>query len=113
MAKLNHLNLTVTDPPAVADFLVRYAGMQVSDDHNRNFIFLTDDNGMVMAVMKGKSAEYPPNFHIGFIQASRARVDEIHARLRADGYDVDPPSEQHAWTFYVRVPGGFTVEFLA
>jgi hypothetical protein len=38
-------------------------------------------------------------------------VDEIYARLKADGFDAEPPREFHgAWTFYLRAPGGFLVE---
>jgi lactoylglutathione lyase len=55
---------------------------------------------------------YPKAFHIGFIQATEEDVDELNRRLREDRFDVEPPSRQHAWTFYVEVPGGFTVEVL-
>ena len=40
------------------------------------------------------------------------RVDELQ-RLKADGFDPQPPREFHgAWTFYFRCPGGFVVEVL-
>jgi catechol 2,3-dioxygenase-like lactoylglutathione lyase family enzyme len=55
----------------------------------------------------------PRTFHIGFRQESEERVNEINQRLRDDGFDVEPPQRQHAWTFYVQAPGGFTVEVLA
>lgn len=109
---LNHLNLTVLDAEAAAGFLTTYFGMTEMARRNRNFIFLTDENGMVLALMKGKDARYPASFHIGFIQPDRAAVDAIHARLLADGFEADPPAEQHAYTFYVKAPGGFTVECL-
>ncbi len=54
--------------------------------------------------------EYPPTFHIGFMQESEERVNEIHQRLKEDGIDVEPPQRLHAWTFYVRAPGGFDIE---
>lgn len=111
--KLNHLNLTVDDAEAAASFLVTYFGMSEMGRRNNNFIFLTDDNGMVFALMKGKDASYPANFHIGFIQHDPAAVDAIHARLAADGFTADKPTRQHAYTFYIRAPGGFTVECLA
>lgn len=110
---LNHLNLTVDDAGAAAGFLTTYFSMREMGRRNANFIFLTDANGMVLALMKGKDAVYPANFHIGFIQPSRETVDAIHARLLADGFTAEPPSEQHAYTFYVKAPGGFTVECLA
>ena len=33
--------------------------------------------------------------------------------LKADGFDVATPERHHAWTFYVKAPGGFTVEVMA
>lgn len=110
---LNHLNLTVTDAEAAASFLTTYFGMREMGRNNANFIFLTDENGMVLSLMKGKDAIYPANFHIGFIQPGRGAVDAIYARLRADGFTADPPAEQHSYTFYVKAPGGFTVECLS
>ena len=61
-----------------------------------------------------KGVRYPSSFHIGFIQPSPARVDEINKRLRDDGFTVDAPAHLHgSWTFYFQAPGGFTVEVLA
>lgn len=111
--KLNHLNLTVDDAVAAANFLTTYFGMTEMGRRNDNFIFLTDENGMVLALMKGKDATYPANFHIGFIQPDAASVDAIHARLAADGFVADKPTQQHGYTFYFRAPGGFLVECLA
>lgn len=116
--KLNHLNLTVTDVPAAKQFLETYFGLHTpeGDRENKNFVILYDDAGLVLGLMKAAhnvEVHYPGNFHIGFIQESEARVDEINARMRADGYDVEPPQRHHAWTFYVLAPGGFTVEVLA
>jgi lactoylglutathione lyase len=113
MSKLNHLNLTVDDAEAAARFLTTYFGMTEMGRRNNNFIFLTDENGMVLAPMKGKDASYPANFHIGFIQPSKADVDAIHARLIADGFVADKPTRQHGYTFYIKAPGGFLVECLA
>lgn len=109
---LNHLNLTVTDVPAAMRFLEDYCGMRPTGG-NAGMGFMTDDSGFVLSLMKaGKSLEvsYPGFFHIGFFIASETRVDEIHARLKADGYDPSPPERHHGYTFYVAIPGGFTVE---
>jgi lactoylglutathione lyase len=110
---LNHLNLTVDDAEAAARFLTTYFGMTEMGRRNANFIFLTDDKGMVLALMKGKDATYPANFHIGFIQPNAEAVDAIYARLVADGCHADAPSQQHGYTFYIKAPGGFVVECLA
>ena len=115
--KLNHLNLTVTDVPAAKTFLETYFGLksEAGAPERKNFAVLFDDNGMVLTLMKARSTTevmYPGFFHIGFIQESEARVNEIYQRLSADGFTVAPPQRSHAWTFYVQAPGGFTVEVL-
>jgi lactoylglutathione lyase len=114
--KLNHINLTVTDVTAAANFLETYFGMrnEYKDEENNKFIVLFDDNGIVLTLMKtGREVKYPNTFHIGFIQESEEHVNVLHQRLIADGFDVPPPQRSHAWTFYVQAPGGFTVEVLA
>ena len=112
--KLNHLNLTVTDVVAAHNFLQTYFGMTPLTEPDPNMGFLTDENGMVLSLFRGKEMHYPKLFHIGFIQASRAKVDDLNARLKADGYDVPAPSHQHgSWTFYMEAPGGFAVEVLS
>jgi catechol-2,3-dioxygenase len=115
--KLNHLNLSVTDVPAAHTFLAHYFGLRDGGGNN-NMAFLYDDNGMVLSLTSGKvggetEVKYPATFHIGFIQESNERVDEINRQLKEDGYDVPPPSSQHgSWTFYFQAPGGFVIEVL-
>ncbi|ATF13287.1 VOC family protein [Brevibacillus sp. HB1.2] len=115
--KLNHVNLTVTDVPAASDFLEKYFGLKKldtsADARGDNFGVLFDDNGLVFTLMKGAEVQYPKTFHIGFIQESEEKVNEINQRLKEDGYKVAPPVRSHGWTFYVKAPGGFTVEVLA
>jgi catechol 2,3-dioxygenase-like lactoylglutathione lyase family enzyme len=116
--KLNHINLTVTDVLETQRFLETYFGMR-NGGGNNNIAFLRDDDGMVitltsMKVGRETAVRYPATFHIGFIQESEERVDEINGRLKDDGFDVPPPSRQHgSWTFYFLAPGGFTIEVLA
>jgi lactoylglutathione lyase len=110
--KLNHLNLAVTDVPAARDFLEGYFGLR-SMGGNAGMAFLSDDDGFVLTLMKARRAAekiYPGNFHIGFFVESGEIVDEVNRRLKEDGFDVAPPEQHHAYTFYVEAPGGFTVE---
>ncbi len=109
---LNHINLTVTDVEAAAGFLEKYFGMQRQGGDSK-FTMLFDDQGMVLTLMKGgQNIKYPGMFHIGFGQVSEDMVNELNQRMKADGYDVQPPEQHHAWTFYVKAPGGFLVEVL-
>ncbi len=115
--KLNHLNLTVTNVRETQQFLQKYFDLN-DGGGNANMAFLRYDNGMVLTLtsMKvGRETEvrYPATFHIGFIQENEERVNEIHARLVADGFDAPAPSRQHgSWAFYFLSPGGFVVEVL-
>lgn len=110
--KLNHLNLAVTDVQAASAFLQKYFGLKDLGTDNK-MGFLQDDNGSVLSLMKAGDPVYPAGFHIGFIQESRSKVDEMNARLKNDGYDVPPPKDAHGWTFYFKAPGGFTIEVLS
>lgn len=94
--KLNHLNLTVSDVAGSHAFLEKYFGL-TSLGLNRNMGSLTDQGGLVLSLMGlkvsgGSEVRYPATFHIGFMQASEAQVDEINRRLKADGSDVPAPS---------------------
>jgi lactoylglutathione lyase len=112
---LNHLNLSVTDVGATREFLQKYFGL-TDGGGNSNIAFLRDENGMVLTLTSMKvggesEVRYPNTFHIGFIQENAERVNEIHSRLVADGYEVPAPSRQHgSWTFYFHSPGGFLIE---
>jgi catechol 2,3-dioxygenase-like lactoylglutathione lyase family enzyme len=114
--KLNHLNLTVTDVREASNFLVKYFGMR-SMGGNKGMGFLTDENdgwGFVLTLMKtseNTQGRYPGTFHIGFFIEDEETVDKINRRLQEDGFDVPAPERnEHAYGFYVKAPGGFTVE---
>ncbi|HZG17750.1 MAG TPA: VOC family protein [Candidatus Bathyarchaeia archaeon] len=110
--KLNHVNLTVTDVKAAREFLEKYFQLKVGHLRGDSFAVLFDDDGSVITLMKGAQVSYPNTFHIGFIQESEEKVNQINQRLKDDGFDVPPPQRLHGWTFYVNAPGGFTVEVL-
>ncbi|KOP66962.1 glyoxalase [Bacillus sp. FJAT-18019] len=110
---LNHLNLTVTDVSTAKEFLLNYFGLQIGGERGQSFAALFDDNGMVLTLMRGTEVNYPKTFHIGFILENEEKVNELYQRLKDDGFDVTPPQRAHGWTFYVKAPGGFTVEVLA
>jgi len=115
--RLNHLNLAVPDVPRTREFFETYFGFRCLAAPGRDALaVLTDESGFMLNLSnfdKATEVEYPDGFHIGFMQESRERVDEIHERLKSGGFDVEPPKDYHgAWTFYFRAPGGFVVEIL-
>ena len=114
--RINHLNLTVTDVTAAAEFLTTYFGL-TNQGGNAGMTILTDQpdyGGMILTLMKARAATftgYPETFHVGFFIESRQAVDELSARLSADGFDAGQPEDTgHSYGFYVHAPGGFTVE---
>jgi lactoylglutathione lyase len=54
----------------------------------------------------------PKDFRIGFMQETEAQVNDIHQRLREDGFDVPAPKRLQGgrWSFYFNSPGGFVIE---
>jgi lactoylglutathione lyase len=115
--RLNHLNLTVPDVEQTREFFVNYLEFRSVTTKGRDSLaVLIDESGFVLTLNnfeKVTEVNYPGAFHIGFMQESRERVDEIHQRLKSAGLDAEPPKEFHgAWTFYFRAPGGFLVEIL-
>jgi lactoylglutathione lyase len=112
--KLNHLNLSVADVPETRKFFETYFGFTgLKERGNERFDIVFDDEGLVLTLMKDAEVSYPKTFHIGFVQESEERVNEINQRLKDDGFDVQSPRSFHgSWTFYFRAPGGFTVEVL-
>ena len=116
--KLDHINLTVTDVQAAKNVLETYFGMKdlSGDSGRKNFVALMDSDGLVLTLMtagRTKEVKYPETFHIGFNQESKEKVNEMYQRLKDDGFDVQPPEQHHAWTFYFNAPGGFTIEIMA
>lgn len=111
--KLNHLNLAVTDVRAASEFLEKYLGMRRVGG-NAGMAFLTDEpdgGGFVLTLMKAREVDYPGNFHVGFFVESAENVDDINRRLREDGFEAPLPEDTgHSYGFYMKAPGGFTVE---
>jgi lactoylglutathione lyase len=113
--RVNHLNLTVPDVRQTREFFETFFGLKCVADLGRNALaVMIDESGFILTLNnfeKASEVEYPGAFHIGFMQDSRERVDEIYQQLKAGGYEAEPPREFHgAWTFYLRAPGGFLVE---
>src|SRR5262249_200776 len=111
---LNHLNLTVPDALETGRFLQKYFGLRPAEGakESASFAVLFDDQSFVLTLIRAKrgaEVKYPETFHIGFGQPDEERVNEIHRRLKEDGFDPDLPQRLHAWTFYVRAPGGVLV----
>jgi lactoylglutathione lyase len=111
--KLNHLGITVKDVIAASEFLEKYFGFEFIGKKHPNLSHLRDDSGLILSVFKGDKITEPETTHIGFMQESEEKVNEIYQRLKDDGFEVEPPQQSHGYTFYVVAPGGFAVEVVA
>ena len=82
--KLNHLNLTVTDVAETRKLFETYFGFTgLKEVGNEKFALLFGEDGFVLNLMRGAQVSYPETFHIGFIQESEERVNEINRHLCA------------------------------
>ena len=112
--KLNHVNLPVADVSATRDFFEKHFGFQCIAEPTDANVVLTDNAGLVLTISNFDRADeviYPKWFHVGFMQDSDDKVDDIYERLKKAGMQPGKPDYMHgARTFYFTAPGGFTVE---
>src|ERR1700754_4315597 len=100
---LNHLNLTVPDVSKTREFFETYFGFKCVAERGRDALaVMVDESRFVLTLNnfeKATEVAYPGAFHVGFMQDSREKVDEIFERLKSGGLDLQPPREFHgAWT---------------
>jgi len=78
---LNHLNLTVPDVKRTREFFEAHFGFRCVAEMGRDSLaVLADESGFILTLNnfeKATEVEYPGAFHIGFMQESPERVDEI------------------------------------
>ncbi|WP_027480684.1 VOC family protein [Deinococcus pimensis] len=109
--ELNHVNLAVTDVPATVALLETYFGLRRTRLVTPEMAFMRDDRGALVSLFRQDDVAYPGLFHVGFTRPSVEEVNEVHARLVADGFTPEAPKEDHGrWTFYFDTPGGFVIE---
>jgi lactoylglutathione lyase len=112
--KLNHVNLPVAGVSATRDFFEKHFGFHRIAEPTDDNVVLTDNAGLVLTVSNFDHVDqvaYPKWFHVGFMQDSDDRVDDIYDRLKKAGMQPGKSENMHgAPTFYFTAPGGFTVE---
>ncbi len=98
--RIEHIALYVTDLAAQRDFFIKYFGAKSNDGyHNpktglRSF-FLTFENGARLELMSRPEVTdcekplYKSGYiHLAFSVGSKQKVDELTAKLKADGFEV-------------------------
>jgi lactoylglutathione lyase len=112
--KLNHINLAVPDIAATRAFFEKFFGLRCAETKGDVLAVLMADDGFILILShfeKQVVPQYPRDFHVGFIQDTVEKVNEIYEQMKAAGVDVRQPKTAHgSWGFYVAAPGGITVE---
>ena len=105
--KLNHLDLQVTDVPALTQFLVdHYELSPLTRLDSPKIAILTDGAGFTFVLQHVADAAYPEGFHIGFHVDDPAEVYERRARLAAAGVTVSEVDvNARGTTCYCHGPG--------
>ena len=98
--KIEHIAMYVNDLEAARDFFIKYFNASSNAGyHNKNTdfrsYFLTFDDGSRLEIMNKPVMENPEKtltrtgfIHIAFSVGSKEKVDELTARMKADGYEV-------------------------
>ena len=97
---IEHIAMYVRDLEAARDFFVKYLGASSNSGyHNKTTdfrsYFLSFDGGARLEIMTRPQLADSENaaartgyIHIAFSLGSKEKVDELTARLKADGYEV-------------------------
>jgi len=88
---LNHLDLPVSDVPAVATFLVDHFGFSpITRLDSPAIVILDDGHGFTLVLQRRADAteRFPAGLHIGFIVDDPAEVLATRARLAAAGLRI-------------------------
>jgi catechol 2,3-dioxygenase-like lactoylglutathione lyase family enzyme len=119
MTRLNHINLPVSDVPALTHFFQQAFGFRLADQRGAGkFSVLQGDDGFILVLSHDKIGgpkPYPGFFHVGFLVDSTSAVRQQHQRITDAGFDAPTPAilergGPKAYGFYHSAPGGVLVE---
>ncbi|MBV4358289.1 VOC family protein [Pinibacter aurantiacus] len=116
--KLNHINLTVPDVKATADFFETFFSFTCLEKKGDNALaVLKGEDGFVLVITshsfnRNDIHSYPDAFHVGFLVNSKQEVDLKYDQLLSSGYATGhAPRNMHgSYGFYFNAPGSILVE---
>jgi catechol 2,3-dioxygenase-like lactoylglutathione lyase family enzyme len=117
--RLNHINLPVSDVPALTRFFQQAFGFRLADQRGAGtFSVLQGEDGFILVLSHDKhvdSKTYPALFHVGFLQESTDAVRQLYQRFLDAGFQAPSPAKlerggPRAFGFYYSAPGGVVVE---
>ena len=100
---LTHIALQVRDLDASMDFYRSYCGLEIvheRNDRGTRILWLAErgrERDFILVLMPGGRGRVPAAddySHLGFALASRASVDAIAARAKAEGRLIWPPKQE-------------------
>lgn len=98
--RIEHIAMYVTDLEKAREFFVKYFGAESNEGyHNKvtdfRSYFLSFDDGARLEIMNKPGMDDPEKglartgfVHIAFSLGSKEAVDELTAKMKADGYEV-------------------------
>ena len=110
--KLNHIDLPVTDLAAASDYFQRGFGFERIPAGADGMAILRGEDGFALILQQAEKADYPPSFHIGFLQPSDDAVHAAYQRIADAGLPLPPaPAVSYGClAFWCQVPGGVLIE---
>ena len=111
--KLNHLDLQVSDVPALTRFLVDHFDLQpLTRLDSPKIAIVTDGHGFTLVIQRCRPGEaYPEGAHIGFLVDDPAEVYARRARIAAAGVAISEVDvNARGTTCYCRAPGDILIE---
>jgi catechol 2,3-dioxygenase-like lactoylglutathione lyase family enzyme len=115
---LRHVALNVRDVQKSVDFYCSVIGMSVEWAPDKDNVYLTSggDNVAIHKLPEGTKPEGTQTLnHIGFVVARPEDVDDVAARVQAQGIELVEPVRTHrdgARSFYFRDPDGILIQLL-
>jgi len=102
--RLNHLNLVVTDVQKCIDLFTHYFEFKCAETKGDNIIvILKNEDDFTLVIMSSKeNIQYPPAFHIGFMQENIETVNQLYENLKTGVIDVGhvPRKIRDTYGFY-------------
>ena len=117
--RLQHLNLTTTDVPALAGFFERFFGFTPYEARGDILAVLRNKEDFILTVMRnkrGEPADYPGIFHVGFYYDTVGEIEAKHAELSAAGLNpkkiafMERGGGIRVPHFYCSAPGNILIE---
>jgi len=110
--RLNHMDLPVSALEAAADYFERGFGFERVAARAEGMAILRGEDGFALIPQRAERVEYPPGFHIGFLQPSDEAVHAAYRRLADAGLPLPPaPAVSYGClAFWCQAPGGILVE---